>query len=413
MDYEYIEYIAEGEYIELTAEDYWKKNKDKVTAWISYATALEKDGHIEEAASTFEQALDSKVLTKKIRLAEQFGKFVVKHYDFKAGSEAFKKLFSITSTNHLNDAYFSFLTKHEQYETAERLLAQQASIVDTNKIWFRLAEVYEAKKRYNKAIPIYESLTERNPSNGQAWKKLRNAEKAILAFSDDKEKIIKSISFPQEYHSAGLSILQNFGTVLNQKYPDGGVAFSISQNGLKVTMVIEHPEGDKEIIEDYLNRYGLVVTGAIKPEQYSQNPLEVMELKRQLIQFESDLTWANEKQRMLEGIVKQQDNDISYFKGQIERVLLENERLSLKQTEYSDALIHRLGESDRHIEHLVSKLISGAENSDTTEVQKVIDEISQIKPTAIDKVREFAFITMSSAGGNAPAWIEFLTKTLP
>ena len=89
------------------------------------------------------------------------------------------------------------------------------------------------------------------------------------------ETIIREIEFPAEYHQAGLSILEYFGTVVRQKYPDTAVKVRIEQEGLKVRMVIETPEGKKEPIEKTLTEYGLVVVGEKKPAEFLTDKFHV------------------------------------------------------------------------------------------------------------------------------------------
>ncbi len=60
---------------------------------------------------------------------------------------------------------------------------------------------------------------------------------------DTSPKIARSIEFPPGYKQAGTSILNYFGEVLEQKYPDKDVKVRIEQHGLKVTMVIESALG--------------------------------------------------------------------------------------------------------------------------------------------------------------------------
>ncbi len=104
----------------------------------------------------------------------------------------------------------------------------------------------------------------------------------IAAINEDL--IERFIEFPPEYHQAGISILNYFGTVLKKKYPDTKAKVKIEQDGLKVKMVIDPVDGrDHEIIEKALDEYGLVVTGKMTPEEYCNNdPLQIMELKSQL-----------------------------------------------------------------------------------------------------------------------------------
>ena len=94
--------------------------------------------------------------------------------------------------------------------------------------------------------------------------------------------INRSIEFPPEYHQAGLGILSYFGTVLREKYPDHNVKVRIEQDGLRVRLVIESENGDKEVIEKALQEYELVVRGETPPEEFFSSKAKVLELKNEL-----------------------------------------------------------------------------------------------------------------------------------
>lgn len=94
--------------------------------------------------------------------------------------------------------------------------------------------------------------------------------------------INRSIEFPPEYHQAGLGILSYFGTVLREKYPDHNCKVRIEQDGLRVRLVIESDNGNKEVIEKALQEYELVVRGERQPESVFENKARILELKNEL-----------------------------------------------------------------------------------------------------------------------------------
>lgn len=94
--------------------------------------------------------------------------------------------------------------------------------------------------------------------------------------------INRSIEFPPAYHQAGLGILAYFGTVLREKYPDHKATVRIEQEGLRVRLVIESENGDKEVIEKALQEYELVVLGETQPEEFFSSKAKVLELKNEL-----------------------------------------------------------------------------------------------------------------------------------
>jgi hypothetical protein len=95
-------------------------------------------------------------------------------------------------------------------------------------------------------------------------------------------KVIRSITFPPAYKQAGISILAYFGHIVNVKYPNIDVQVTIEQIGEKINLVIDTPQGTKELIERELCDYGLVVSGELAPDKYMEQPYEVMALKHKL-----------------------------------------------------------------------------------------------------------------------------------
>ncbi|MCP4106255.1 MAG: DUF1566 domain-containing protein [Desulfobacteraceae bacterium] len=94
--------------------------------------------------------------------------------------------------------------------------------------------------------------------------------------------ISRSIEFPPQYYQAGISILNYFGTVLRKKYPDTKAKIRIEQEDLKITMIIDPVEGEREIIEKALDEYGLVITGNMTPEEFTNDRLLLIEMKSEL-----------------------------------------------------------------------------------------------------------------------------------
>lgn len=100
----------------------------------------------------------------------------------------------------------------------------------------------------------------------------------------DSEKVIldRSIEFPPEFRQAGLGILNYFGEIVREKYPDENAKIRIEQDGSNVRMVIEAEDGSREIIEKALEEYELVVTGQIPPESIFDDRAKILELKNEL-----------------------------------------------------------------------------------------------------------------------------------
>lgn len=100
--------------------------------------------------------------------------------------------------------------------------------------------------------------------------------------TDTTSTIKRCIEFEPEYYQAGLGILNYFGTVIREKYPDGNAKVKIEQNGYSVIMTIETKDGEKETIEKLLQSYELVVIGEQSPEILFDSQLQIIDLKHEL-----------------------------------------------------------------------------------------------------------------------------------
>jgi hypothetical protein len=96
-----------------------------------------------------------------------------------------------------------------------------------------------------------------------------------------------------------MSILAYFNDIVRNKYKDINVQISIKQDGPKIEMIVETPEGKREIIEETLYKYGLVVTGQLSPDALLDDKYQILELKTHLsfvkAQLESNIMLQESK----------------------------------------------------------------------------------------------------------------------
>ena len=135
--------------------------------------------------------------------------------------------------------------------------------------------------------------------------------------TDPKRTIVRQIEFRPEHHQAGLSILEYFGTVIRQKYPDIPIKVRIEQEGLKVRMVVETPEGKKEPIEKALTDYGLVVVGKKHPSDLLEDRLHILRLEQTLelekVRHNSTLRLLETEQRHSEQLSGRYDQLLGFL----------------------------------------------------------------------------------------------------
>ena len=93
--------------------------------------------------------------------------------------------------------------------------------------------------------------------------------------------IQREILFPAEYFTSGMLLLNNFVDIIRTRYKDRSPNIKITQNGLKVNLVIE-ADGNVEVIEETLNDYGRVLKGEISPEEFAQKEWELIKVEQAL-----------------------------------------------------------------------------------------------------------------------------------
>ncbi|KAA5542427.1 hypothetical protein [Adhaeribacter rhizoryzae] len=96
------------------------------------------------------------------------------------------------------------------------------------------------------------------------------------------EIINKSIEFPEEYHEAGLGILNFFGTYIREQYPNEKAKVKIEQEGKLVRLIVETKDGKSEIIEKALEEYQLIVSRKAQPEEFIKNDILLLKMENQL-----------------------------------------------------------------------------------------------------------------------------------
>ena len=158
--------------------------------------------------------------------------------------------------------------------------------------------------------------------------------------------IVRSIEFPPEYKQSGISILNYFGEILSQKYPDMEVGVTIKQNGLKVSMIIHTPEGQREAVEKTLEQYGLIIQKKMLPSQFLSDELQIMRLEYQLshaqVQLEAErrlLQFAEERLDSLQEDMRWLKELVGTSLQQHQPALLKDTKKRLTPREYEAVLL--------------------------------------------------------------------------
>lgn len=241
------------------------------------------------------------------------------------------------------------------------------------------------------------------------------------------ERIIRSIEFPPEYRSSGITILSYFAEVLRQKNLSEDVRVSIEQNNLKVSLVIDSPTGQRELIEETLEAYGMVVTRRRPPEFLTTDPYEVAALKNQLTFAEAQLASQREllaaKREDVESlrvevkqIREQASEDRARFMSFMEGLISHNTVLAngFKELAQQAAQTQNAALSGA-LENLYKLIERGVREDDREEVMQNLTTIQREDPGVFQRVFDTLMMGAISegAGNYLYSWLQFFVGTLP
>lgn len=203
--------------------------------------------------------------------------------------------------------------------------------------------------------------------------------------------ILREIEFPPEYHQAGVGIMNYFATVLRQKYSHIPATVQIVQEELTVRMAIETDKGHREIIEQTLEDYGLVVASKQQPSEFLTDPVAVMGLQHKLDIAEMEVRHAHNQLLLANQMNQEKQAQIDRLETRMDQFQL----LISEHLRHSDRLINVL--EQQAFTPLRMLLDRGLTKADEAEVKRLLKEAEQQNPGMLQRLAEA--ITSGAIGG--------------
>lgn len=224
-----------------------------------------------------------------------------------------------------------------------------------------------------------------------------------------KYRIERIIEFRPEYFQSGITILNYFSTVLQQKNPGSKSIVRIEQEGLKVRLLIIPEKGDEiQIIERTLGEYGLVISGEMKMTDFLTDNMQILALENKLEISKLELRFAHkqleyERQNHLDRIANI-ENEVSWLRGQIGNTLSDMKQITIGANSYlRESVRQHFPSNDKALLKsldLIEKILTKQEKE--TNQEKMIQELQNVKkknPAILKFIQEFAQKSISSASG--------------
>ncbi|MFA0523709.1 hypothetical protein AB4517_08930 [Vibrio sp. 10N.222.52.C3] len=237
------------------------------------------------------------------------------------------------------------------------------------------------------------------------------------------ESIVRSLEFSPEHYQAGVGILSYFSEILQQKYPDVEAKVKIEQDGLKVRMTVDTPDGCQEIVEEALTNYTLVLAKEIPPEDLLEDKLQIHKLKMKLDIAEIEVRNTRDLMMIADTTYKERvgslEQEIEFMRTSIkdqmqlthtahnligmqcdrEKVVslahIENQKVTLKSLAESNCQNVALHQALSKLNNMVN-----TESVDQVEAKEALTVIQRESPSTFDKLQGALEGTMYGVSGN-------------
>ncbi|MFA0012601.1 hypothetical protein AB4391_04475 [Vibrio lentus] len=235
--------------------------------------------------------------------------------------------------------------------------------------------------------------------------------------------IERSLEFSPEHYQAGVGILSYFSEILQQKYPDVEAKVKIEQDGHKVRMTVDAPDGSQEVVEEALNNYTLVLAKEIPPESLLEDKLQIHKLKMKLDIAEMEVRNTRDFMMIADSTYKERvgslEQEIEFMRNSIKDQMqlthkahnligmqCEREKaVSLAHIENQKITLKSLAESNCQnviLYQALSKLnnMVNTESVDQVEAKEALTVIQRESPSTFDKLQGALEGTMYGVSGN-------------
>ncbi len=238
-----------------------------------------------------------------------------------------------------------------------------------------------------------------------------------LTGSDGLARIVREITFPPEYQQAGLSILNYFSAVLNDKYPNIPVTVSIRQQPEKVTLVITLPDGTQDTVSKTLSDYGLVVTGQMTPNEFAGDDLKALALQQKLELAQMEVRQTRELLRIQDQYanrrVESLETEVKNLYTLLGREFTLREALQV-------GLLNLVGQmTPGHVGGqaaiLVQSLATAIAERNVDRTRVISEDIQSNEPALFSRLNEFFLKAATSGviGNSVYDWLKIIWPVLP
>lgn len=203
----------------------------------------------------------------------------------------------------------------------------------------------------------------------------------IEFFPNESENLIERVlEFPKEHYQAGVGILSYFGEIIKQKYPDIDAKVRIEQDGGIVRMIVDTPDGSREIIEKTLDDYALVVRNKAAPESLLEDKLHIHALTNKLSIAELEVKQTRDLLQISNNYasdkIKSLEEDVGFLRThvgqQIHHMNTSQSLIHHQSQKEEKLLLAQIDNSQRTIDDLIQ------ESWNKTELKNALEKINEI-----------------------------------
>ena len=201
-------------------------------------------------------------------------------------------------------------------------------------------------------------------------------------------RVIRSLRFPPEFRQSGIAILSYFSEILESKYPEMEVSVQIHQNGNKVTLEIETPEGKREVVEEELKQYGLVVLNERSVESFLPNQYDALRLQQRLDMVNAELRGLERLRESERQSYQSQIGSLEDQMGFLRELLITDKDASKTVLEQVLGLLKESGSREEQaVKAVIEKIEAGDDSLDVDVVERCFAEVKRDDQNLFEKLQ--------------------------
>ncbi|NUT50162.1 MAG: hypothetical protein HOV94_23045 [Saccharothrix sp.] len=226
--------------------------------------------------------------------------------------------------------------------------------------------------------------------------------------------IERSIEFPADYFNAGMMVLNEFATIIRERYGQSGASVKIHQEDLRVRLVIQTANA-KEEIERTLDHYGDVISGSREVDTFTTSAIERVRLEGALELAQARLNAERRITNVLEAEVAARGDQLTQVTNLLAGALASGQSAADRQADVALAALRALS-VERYARVLAEVARAAFDHADAAGRRELAGIAARAdrssEPSEVEQVDSRLRLLLKRLAAESPGFIRFTSSAI-